>query len=242
VALAATRAAGVPFDSIHGHFGEDIDPCSLETELRDHALRVYRDEARLAKELGGPMVVVHAAPVNPGRRCMTPEEAAASQALRWPKLRSFLIGLAEVAEREQVTFLLENLPYNCAAGQDAPALARLVLSMGSDRVRMCFDTGHAHIAAGKPGLHADAPSVAEALRQCAPAVAYLHIHDNDGTDDQHRWPGDGSIDWSAVAAVLRETGLEAPRMLEVFAPEAEIEAVARSERVARIREMLVVEP
>src|SRR5262245_42585487 len=56
-ALKASNAAGVPFDSIHGVFGYDIDPSSPVAEHRRHCLGVYETEGRLARDLGGSMVV-----------------------------------------------------------------------------------------------------------------------------------------------------------------------------------------
>ena len=58
-----------------------------------------------------------------------------------------------------------------------------------------------------------------ALRVCAPAVAYLHVHDNDGRNDSHLMPGRGGetgIDWTAFREALDATGCAAVRMLEVF--------------------------
>ncbi|NLE26298.1 MAG: hypothetical protein GX625_13325 [Clostridiaceae bacterium] len=43
----------------------------------------------------------------------------------------------------------------------------------------------------------------------------LHLHDNDGTDDQHLIPGDGLIDWSVVIKKLCETNYPGAIALEV---------------------------
>src|SRR5688572_20909341 len=58
--VAATVArVGMTVDSIHGVFGPDLDPSSPDAAQRALCLKVYEKEARLAIELGGPMVVVH---------------------------------------------------------------------------------------------------------------------------------------------------------------------------------------
>jgi sugar phosphate isomerase/epimerase len=136
--------------------------------------------------------------------------------------------LAETGHDLGVTFLIENLMHDCPLGHDPVQLAEQIMEVNSPRIRMCFDTGHAHatlsrFAAAKRG------AVAVALRICAPAVSYLHIHDNDGVHDQHLMPGRGGkvpssptgvagegIDWPAVAQALRGTESSATRMLEVF--------------------------
>src|SRR5690606_20366711 len=68
------EAAGLPFDSIHGVFGEAYDPSSPDETVRARAIEVYRREADVALALGGPMVVVHPAPPAPRRSVITPEQ------------------------------------------------------------------------------------------------------------------------------------------------------------------------
>jgi len=212
-ALGAAEAAGVRYDSIHGVFGFHLDPSSDDPAHVAHCLKVYESEGRLASELGGPMVVVHPSAWNPGMRVMPREEVEATSKVRWPRCDEFMRRLAEVGERLGVTYLIENQPFNCPLGHDCAEMARRVLAVQSPRVRMCLDTGHAHITG----------DVIQSLREAAPAIDYLHVHDNDGVQDDHRMPGDGTIDWRAFAGVLRETGLKAPRMLEVFYSEAKVE-------------------
>lgn len=225
-ALAASKAAGVPFDSIHGVFGFHLDPSSPNAEHRTHCLKVYDDEGALACDLGGPMVVVHPAAFNPGMRLMTHEEAEASSAPRWAHLREFMLRLAEIGQRRRVVYLIENQPTNCPLGHDAAKLADAVEAVGSPWIRMCLDTGHAHMVC----------DVVEATRRCARVISYLHVHDNDAKVDDHRMPGDGTIDWAAWAAVLRQTGLGCARMLEVFYDEARVERLGREGLGERLRQ------
>ncbi len=241
VVQQAVKAAGVPLDSTHGLFGEDLDPSSPDHDHRQYCIKTYANEAKLALQLGVSMVVIHPAGLNPGKRVMTPAEAAESQAARWPKFQGVLRALAEVGETLSVTFLVENLPYNCPLGHDPVALARSVLLVDSSRLRMCFDTGHAHIAAGHPGLRETIPPVHEALRLCAPAISYLHFHDNDTTADDHKVPGEGTIDWENVAGVLRDAKIDAPRMLELFLPETAIEALARATAGPELKRKLAID-
>jgi sugar phosphate isomerase/epimerase len=214
-ALAVARSAGMPYDSIHGVFGEHLDPTGPNSEHVEHCLRVYEQEGKLASDLGGPMVVVHPSGWTPGRKELTPQQASEAAVPRRPRLDSFMRRLADIGENAGVTFLIENQPYNCYLGHDPVGLAAQIAAVGSGRIRMCFDTGHAHITA----------DVYRSLQSCAPVIDYLHIHDNDGTQDNHLMPGapGGSIDWPRFARVLKDTGLKAPRMLEVFEPETAVE-------------------
>ena len=58
----------------------------------------------------------------------------------------------------------------------------------------------------------------------------LHIQDNDGSGDGHLIPGDGTIDWTAFLAVLRDVGYLGDCVLEAHhqsleAPDAERDAI-----------------
>ena len=215
-ALKAATSAGFTFDSMHGAFGEHLDPSSPDPEHRTHCLHTYAAEGELALALGGPMVVVHPSCWNPGRREMTREQIEATSAVRWPHLHDFMARLAEIGGRQGVTYLIENQPMNCPLGHDVARLAQAVREIKSPHIRMCLDTGHAHITG----------DVSRALHDAADVISYLHIHDNDARLDDHRMPGDGTIDWPAFAAALRETNCLATRMFEVFYDEAKVEAAA----------------
>jgi sugar phosphate isomerase/epimerase len=163
-------------------------------------------------------------------RIMPREEVEATTKHRWPKADEFMKRLAEVGERIGVTYLIENQPFNCPLGHDVIAMADHVLAVGSPRLRMCLDTGHAHITG----------DVVETTRAAAAAIEYLHIHDNDATQDDHRMPGDGTIDWAAFATMLHETQLNCPRMLEVFYTEAKVEEMAANGLAEKLKAGLAV--
>ena len=59
-------------------------------------------------------------------------------------------------------------------------------------VGLCYDSGHANMAPG--GL--------EALAGLKGRLIAIHLHDNDGKDDQHKLPFTGTVDWEGVARIL----------------------------------------
>ncbi len=217
-ARRVAESLGVPFDSIHGVFGPDIDPSSPDGAHRARCVEIYEDEARLALDLGCSGVVVHPSAYTPDYSFYDKDEADRLQSARWGFLDDFLRRLAEVGARRGTVFLIENLPRNAALGHDPTALAERVGAAGSEWIRMCFDAGHAHLTA----------DLAAELRRCAPVIGYLHVHDNDRIADQHLMPSDGSIDWRAFSAALRELALDAVCMLEVFYDEERLESLARA--------------
>lgn len=229
-ALRIVQNAGLRYDSIHGVFGPHLNPSSEDPDHRRQCLKVYQEEARLALDLGGPMVVVHPSGQTPDLRPLTRREIREYSAAHWVHLHEFMLGLREIGERLGVTFLIENQPLNCPLGDDPLELAARVKAIGSPRVRLCFDTGHAHITG----------SVHQTARAVAGLVEYWHIHDNDAVADDHRMPGDGTIDWEGFRDVLVSTGNAAPRMIEVFYDEDRVERLADEGLGERLRRQLAL--
>jgi sugar phosphate isomerase/epimerase len=209
-ALAVARDLGMPFDSIHGVFGPQHDPSSTDEPTRLAAIDTYREEGLLARDLGGPAVVVHPAPMCPDPRLNTPDGKARREA---PLLRS-MEALTRMGEELGVVYLIENIPGNYFFGSDARQLAGMIRSFGSPHLRMCFDTGHAHMST--------TTTAAEDLAACLDVVTYFHINDNDRKLDAHLIPGRGTIDWPALAAQIALLPAGTSAMLELFNLEPEM--------------------
>jgi sugar phosphate isomerase/epimerase len=107
------------------------------------------------------------------------------------------------AGQRGVEILLENTPNELA---DAEHL-QLFNSMTHLNLKYVFDTGHAHIGAG----------IAHEFAIMKPRIRSLHVHDNDGKEDQHLFPmtEGGSIDWTATMDLLRTCDDPCPLLLEL---------------------------
>lgn len=210
-AKEVVERAGLVFDSMHGRFGEDLDPSTPDSQLRAETIREYEQEGEIAAALEAPLVVVHpswraaAQPNDAGRA-----GAADIDSRRLESLLRSLEDLATVGEELGVLYLIENLPPTHWIGSDAPLLAEWIRRADSPALRMCFDLGHAHMTAAELG------PVGEQLARCIDVVGYVHVHDNDGASDSHRLPGEGTIDWPGVAAALTEAPPDLILMLETF--------------------------
>jgi len=207
-AITACGDAGVEIDSLHGLFGLDLDPSCPDEPARKRAVDVYRAEADLALELDGPYVVVHPAPFD---TATAPPLSERERSLRTTAMRKSMDDLAAIGERAGVTYLIENLPTLARFGTDPLTLSDMVRAVGSDRVRLCFDTGHAHLVAHEHGL-----SASQLLDRCAGVVTCMHLHDNDGQSDSHLLPGRGTLDWKAMGASMANLAADLPAAVEVF--------------------------
>jgi sugar phosphate isomerase/epimerase len=123
---------------------------------------------------------------------------------RWDAAFSSLEHLSLFARQRGVILALENTPGEMATPAN---LKNFLEQTRLTNVKLCFDTGHAHIEGGVvPGL--------EALRDL---VVTTHLHDNHGERDEHLLPYEGTIDWNAALAALPS---EAPFVLELKEPAA----------------------
>ena len=83
---------------------------------------------------------------------------------------------------------------------------------GVPGLMMLLDIGHANLHGGDP---------AESIRHFARRICHIHLHDNDGTSDQHRPPGAGTVDWPKVVRALHDMDYDATITIEVFSEDRE---------------------
>jgi len=82
---------------------------------------------------------------------------------------------------------------------------------------MCYDSGHGNtIKSNGTGK--------EMLRRFGHRLMALHLHDNDGSGDQHRLPFDGNVDWPSLMRQIEALGYKGPTTLEMGGPYPELTA------------------
>jgi sugar phosphate isomerase/epimerase len=105
-------------------------------------------------------------------------------------------------------------PDPAAAPADKPAPT----SFPSTPASICLDIGHAHAFSPTPPL--------DWVRSLGHRIAHYHIHDNDTTDDWHRAPGEGTIDFAALLPEIARLSPDATLSMEVeTGPDATLEAL-----------------
>jgi sugar phosphate isomerase/epimerase len=108
------------------------------------------------------------------------------------------------AKQRGVEVLLENTPNGLSSAE------RLLMffEMTHMHMNVCLDVGHAN-------MH---ESVDTAYKLLQPKIRSTHIHDNDGKEDQHLFPLNGSggtIDWPRAMKLLCSTKEQYPLLLEL---------------------------
>jgi sugar phosphate isomerase/epimerase len=122
-----------------------------------------------------------------------------------------------------VCVLVENLTSDATT----PEHLMTILELGHlDQIDVCLDLGHAHIS----------PGIRDAIGTLGKRIGEVHVHDNHGLRDEHLWPGDGTIDWTATLEGLKQLPSLPAAVLEIS---HDLENGAASGRIQRSFEKLV---
>jgi len=117
--------------------------------------------------------------------------------------REAVAELIAVARKAGVRLLLENI---ISSGTRVRRLMELLDEVDPDHeVGLCLDLGHAHVEG----------HVVEELQAALPRLHHLHVHDNDGCNDSHLAPGQGTIPWTEVLQTLHSSGFDGLAALEM---------------------------
>ncbi|HET9368983.1 MAG TPA: sugar phosphate isomerase/epimerase family protein [Vicinamibacterales bacterium] len=193
----ALRAASLQPVSIHAPFGGLLDLADPNPRHRHAAVGAVLTAASAIKRLGGSMVIVHPSDLERHGRDVGVRLADCAESLRL---------LALNCAAEGVTVALES-PLPHLIGGDPGEFAWL-LEHSHETVRVCLDTGHTAL-----GGHWN-----EFLRVSGSRLVHVHVHDNRGHWDDHLPPGEGVIDWAAIAGSLRTADFHGWLMLELSCP------------------------
>jgi D-psicose/D-tagatose/L-ribulose 3-epimerase len=174
--------------------GPDDDPIAADPAAAVAATKANLDSAEalgapiICGPLGAPLGVFSGAPP-------TAEEKARSVA--------YLEEVAPHAELRGVTIALEYLNrFEMYLTNTAADLAALVREVDHPRIRMMYDTFHAHIEEKDPRT---------ALRDCADVLVHVHVSENDRST-----PGAGQVAWEETFAGLDEIGYDGWIVIEAF--------------------------
>ena len=152
---------------LHGPYNE-LFPCAIDKKARALAAERYWQAIRLAKRYGSSKVIFHGG-YNPWIYFPV-----------WYTEQSVLFWKEFLKEDPGVQIVLENV-----LETDPQWLLDIVKGVDDPRLRLCLDIGHINAYSRISAM--------EWLETCGPYISHFHIHNNDGTRDQHNAPDAGSI-------------------------------------------------
>jgi sugar phosphate isomerase/epimerase len=107
--------------------------------------------------------------------------------------------LTEAAAKRDIVLALENVRVR-------EHFDHLLTKISDRHLQVCYDAGHHHCSSDDR----------EILLRYKGRIRAVHLHDNDGKEDQHLIPFQGTIDWSREMRLLRESSYNGALALEVM--------------------------
>lgn len=161
------KLEGISKSLLHAPYNE-LFPCAIDKKARALAAQRYRQAIDLAKRYGSTKVIIHGG-FNPWIYFPV-----------WYVEQSILFWKEFLKEDPGVEIVLENV-----LEREPAWLLDIVKGVDDPRLRLCLDIGHVNAYSHIP--------VMEWLETCAPYISHFHVHNNDGTRDQHNALDDGKI-------------------------------------------------
>jgi sugar phosphate isomerase/epimerase len=186
-AAAWLRDFGLALTDLHASAGREKAWGSAREYERLAGVELVKNRIEMTARLGADVIIMHLPGGAPG-------------SWRSP-LRKSLDELRPYAAVHGVRIALEN----GSSDESFDAIERVLAEYGPDYLGLCYDSGHANMLDG--GLRR--------FERLKDRLISIHLHDNDGTGDQHNLIFSGTTDWARVAVTLASSSYEKCVSMEV---------------------------
>jgi len=179
---------------------DDVNLSSLKEQIRRASLELHMESVDLANDLGASILVIHAG-VCPIDQIARLEDAQ-------NRFKASLLELVYYAEPHDIVIAVENKQKNIDReiilyAEEHIAIVEEYRDLG---VRGCLDVGHANT------VNADFDKY---IRGFGDLLVEVHLHDNDGTTDNHLSLGQGTLDFPEISKLLGIISFRGPSILEL---------------------------
>ena len=186
---------------IHASHGREKAWASPLEYVRLAGIELVKNRIAMAAALDSDVIILHLPPsIEPGARTAAAAgstdvddsrsnpRADTKSADPWlTQVCRSLDALAPFARARGVRIGLENMGHD-----DFVRLRQLFSLYGADFVGLCYDAGHGNLD-GQGLIH---------LEHLKSRLISVHLHDNDGSGDQHKPIFSGTIDWDRLARII----------------------------------------
>lgn len=178
---AKEALAGCPEVSVHAPF-MDLSPGAVDGKVRAVTIERFEKAVEMAAALGAGCIVFHSG-YEKWKYGLKPEIWLKQSLLTWDEI---LKQTRKAGIRVAIENIFEDSPDN---------LSMLMKEIGSPDFGICFDTGHFNMFSKS--------TIGIWLDLLKDYIIELHIHDNDGSADQHKPLGDGSFPFGLLFDALK---------------------------------------
>ena len=200
----AAKKYGVAFSQAHAPF-----PCRVANdETNAYVWKALKKTAMMCDYLDCRYMVVHSGFMPEGER-EYPDE--------WDYNMRMYSDLMPALRKYNVTCCLENLFTRwrgkimegvCSNADEAVRYVDTLNSMaGEELFGFCFDVGHANLTS---------KDVYRYLITIGKRLKILHVHDNNGVEDEHLFPYMGIVNWDRFCRGMKEIGFSGTMSFETF--------------------------
>ncbi|HOZ48727.1 MAG TPA: sugar phosphate isomerase/epimerase family protein [Candidatus Hydrogenedentes bacterium] len=179
---------GLTLNDLHASDGKEKCWVSLREYERLAGVELVRNRIEMAGWLGSDVIIMHMGSV--------PDDEDTEKRY-WEQLWKSLDNLEPVARKNGIRIAIEN-------GRFAP-IRRVLDRYPADYVGLCYDCGHGNVSG-------DGLDETDALKD---RLLAIHLHDNDGTGDQHKLLFMGTVDWPRLARILAKSAYRKCVSMEV---------------------------
>ena len=195
-ASVQVKLDGIERKVLHAPFNE-LFPCAIDKKARALAAERYRQAIELAKRYGSTKVIIHGG-YNPWIYYPV-----------WYVEQSILFWKEFLKEDPGVEIVLENV-----LETEPDWLLEIVRRVDHPRLKLCLDVGHVNAYSKVP--------MTQWLKMWAPYLSHFHIHNNDGSRDEHAALFQGSIPMKQLLSEIDKICPEATVTLELLEAETSL--------------------
>ena len=204
----AMKSFGLTFTDCHAFWGTWSDPGMPLDEWKEILLLRHRMAFRFCERYGVTTMAFHT-----GNTFNSLFGKGLKLEDYYRALTASLDILLPEAEKCGVIIALENqwTPLNHSS-----VLLKIMEMYRSPHLGLCYDSGHGNLMEKGmqfPGqtcvppiwndLGAPVEWETDLAEKFSPWMVNCHLHDNNGISDEHKLPGEGTLDWSRIMRVLR---------------------------------------
>ena len=182
------RAYGLQLNDLHGSAGQEKTWGSLLEYERLAGIELVKNRMEMTARLGSDVVIMHipSEPEEPGKK-----------GLFWRQVHRSLDELRDTARRLGVRIALENGVFE--------TMELFLARYSHEFLGLCYDSGHGNLR--NDGL--------DCLEKLKDRLISIHLHDNDGSSDQHKLLFSGTVNWPRLADIIARSSYAKCISLEV---------------------------
>ncbi len=187
------------------------DVISMEQKIRGKAFSYFERGVETAAYLGSPYTWIDSyfPPLEVQKGVVPTDDLVYGQEFRvripdrfdWQRFwESFIDAVSRctrIAKENGVGLLVEPRVGEIVANSDA--MLRMIEQVNDDNLGVILDIGH---------QYAQKELIPLSIEKLGRHMKYVHIADNDGRDNRHLVPGDGTVDWEEVFRLFKLRGFD----------------------------------